>query len=198
MSARVVTSWVLGEGDDKGDDDSGAPQGRWRVWVKSDGGRWKYLGTNPGFVSEAEAIAAALAATGAQRGFALQDIELLLPQQSTSPGDAQTSRGVATGGQVLMQRKGTPAQSNSGLGDELRAAVAAIEGVTLEDRGSYYIVKRGTTTLGYVNGKRKFRIEAPRRSGKAPIAVTSPRQIPRAVKFLRSCIPVERAEKVAS
>jgi len=165
MTIRVVTPWVLGESDEKGDD--GAPRGSWRVWIERDGGRWEFVGTNPG--SEAEAIATALAATGAERGVALQGIELLLPQQSTSPGDAETSRGVATGGQVLMQRKGTPAQSHGGLGDELRVALAGIEGVTLEDRGSYYIVKRGTTTLGYVNGKRKFRIEAPRRSGKAPI-----------------------------
>lgn len=75
------------------------------------------------------------------------------------------------------------------LADELRDAVAAIDGVKLVDSpsGAYYTVKIGKTTVGYVNGKRRLRIDFPIRDGyQEQLFVEKRQQIAKAVKQLRS------------
>ena len=79
------------------------------------------------------------------------------------------------------------------LADELRAAVAAIDGVKLVDSksGRYYTVKLGTKTLGYVNvGTKRMRVDLPQRGDERPRFVVEKRsQIARAVKLLSSYAP---------
>jgi hypothetical protein len=83
--------------------------------------------------------------------------------------------------------------TTSDLGVELRHAIEGIEGVTILDRGSYFIAKVGETTVAYVNGRvRRFRVEAPKRDPKQrKVVVTKSREIPRAVKLVASFVPKE-------
>jgi hypothetical protein len=84
----------------------------------------------------------------------------------------------------------------NGLGDALRSAVAAIEGVELIDKPAYYTVKRGGKTLGYVNGKRKFRIDGPVKDGAREVRIiTEESQIPAAVAFLAEAQPYDPEAK---
>jgi hypothetical protein len=57
--------------------------------------------------------------------------------------------------------------------------------------GHYVIVKHSGKTIGYVNGKSKFRIDSPRLDRK--VLITNPMQIPVAIEFLRSYIRQEAA-----
>ena len=86
------------------------------------------------------------------------------------------------------------AVSDNNLGADLREAVAAIDGVTLKDspNGIYYTVKLGTTTLGYVNGRKKFRVDFPIRGGeRKQFVVTKKGDIAKAVKQLKTYVPKE-------
>ena len=57
--------------------------------------------------------------------------------------------------------------------------------------GTSIIVKQDGKTLGYVNGKGKFRIDSPKLDRK--VLITHPAQIPVAIEFLRSHIRQEAA-----
>lgn len=85
MTARVVTPWVVGEGGSGGDP---GPCSHWRVWVE-EAGRFRFAGTFAG--SESEAIAAALDATGSERGFAVE-AGWLLSTQTTGPPRRRKAR----------------------------------------------------------------------------------------------------------
>jgi hypothetical protein len=82
------------------------------------------------------------------------------------------------------------------LGDELITAIKdQIPDLTLTvDRsksGRYVILKRRGKTIGYINGKLKYRIDSPRLDRK--ILITNPAQIPVAIEFLESYLPEEAA-----
>lgn len=85
------------------------------------------------------------------------------------------------------------------LADELRDAVSKIDGVALiaSPKGDYYTVKVGKTTLGYVNGKRKLRVDFPVRAGKREqLVVDKSAAIAKAVAKLVTFVPVVDAPKV--
>jgi hypothetical protein len=79
------------------------------------------------------------------------------------------------------------------LADELRdAIVAEFKGVKLivSPKGDYYTVKLDSTTLGYVNGKKKLRVDFPKRGGKREQLVVEKRQqIAKAITTLRKYEP---------
>ena len=78
----------------------------------------------------------------------------------------------------------------SPLAVKLREAVTAIEGVELIDRPSYYTAKLRGKTLGYVNGKKRIRIDFPKRDGKREqMHVEKASHVRTAVGRLRSYAP---------
>jgi hypothetical protein len=82
----------------------------------------------------------------------------------------------------------------STLAMKLREAIAAIEGVELIDRSSYYTVKVNGRTVGYVNGRKRIRIDFPQRGGKRDqMPVERAAQIRTAVSRLRSFAPKDSA-----
>lgn len=86
------------------------------------------------------------------------------------------------------------------LADDLRSAVAEIEGVSLVDspRGNYYSVKLGSAILGYVNGSKKIRIDFPMRKGeREKFYVAKKGDIAKAVRRLSSYAPKVEAEPEA-
>ena len=60
------------------------------------------------------------------------------------------------------------------LGDVLRQRIEAMPGVEIVDRSRYYEVRKGETTLGWVSGSRKLRVDlyASSAPGKWKIAET--------------------------
>jgi hypothetical protein len=88
------------------------------------------------------------------------------------------------------------------LADELRdAIVAEFKGVKLivSPKGDYYTVKLDSTTLGYVNGKKKLRVDFPKRGGKREQLVVEKRQqIAKAIATLRKYEPTILDREVAS
>ena len=100
MSARVVILWEVGDTPDL-PAAGGETCGRWLVYVGDDRGRFRPAGIFAG--TEAEAVAAAVAATQGRCAFAEPSCE---PPSMFSfgvttenrPRDGQTSGGTATGG----------------------------------------------------------------------------------------------------
>jgi len=86
--------------------------------------------------------------------------------------------------------------TSEALGAELRTAIESqIAGVELLDKGTYYTVKLNGKTLGYVNGKRKIRVDFPVRGGeREQTVVTKPNQIPGAVAKLESFATAREAK----
>jgi hypothetical protein len=81
------------------------------------------------------------------------------------------------------------------LREKLVTQLAAIEGVTLDERPNYTAVKVGKRTLGYLSGTKKFRVEAARRSGdkeRTSVVVTKASEIAKAVK-LADRVPTVKA-----
>lgn len=73
---------------------------------------------------------------------------------------------------------------------ELRAALDAIEGVEVIEKGSYATVKFGKTTLGYVTGKNKVRVDLPMRGGvRANMAIVTKGDVAKVVTEMKTFIP---------
>lgn len=92
----------------------------------------------------------------------------------------------------------TETEVQNGVTDELLAAVKALDGVTVVEGSGYApfaTVKHGTTTLGYLNGKRKLRLDFPMRSGlRQNMLVATSADVAKAVKEMETFIPaLERA-----
>lgn len=88
--------------------------------------------------------------------------------------------------------------STNPLADELRAAVAKIDGVTLVDstNGRYYTVKLAGKTLGYVNVARRACASISRSAPTSARASSSPRRATsRRQSLLRSFAPAPREDR---
>jgi hypothetical protein len=78
---------------------------------------------------------------------------------------------------------------------ELRAAIEALPGVTVHDKPNYSTVKYGKTTLGYVNGRRKIRVDFPMRAKvRGNLHVTSSADVARVVAEMETFIPAGERE----
>jgi hypothetical protein len=62
------------------------------------------------------------------------------------------------------------------------------DGLTVVDKPSYFIVKAGKSTVGYVSGRKTLRVESPRRAGRKSVAVAKAGDVAKAVKFLSSFV----------
>ena len=74
------------------------------------------------------------------------------------------------------------------LNDAIRSEIPDVTlTVDRSKSGSYCIVKHRGKTIGYINGKGKFRIDSPKLDRK--ILIVNPAQIPVAIEFLQSYLP---------
>lgn len=89
----------------------------------------------------------------------------------------------------------TPTNKAAELVAALRAAIEAVPGVEIHDRPNFSIVKHGKTTLGYLNGKRKIRVDFPMRNKtRESLHVTSDADVARAVAEMETFIPALERE----
>jgi hypothetical protein len=89
----------------------------------------------------------------------------------------------------------TPVTENGSVKDELLVAVQQLDGVTVIDGANYATVKHGKQTLGYVNGKRKVRVDFPMRGGlRQNMIVASTSDVAKAVKEMETFIPALERE----
>lgn len=100
------------------------------------------------------------------------------------------------GGTTVPDKENTGAAEN-GVKSDLLEAIKGIDGVSFVEQPSYTTVKHGKTTLGYVTGKRKVRVDFPMRGGsRANVIVKSAADVSKVVTEMETFVPpLERTAK---